>query len=255
MGFSVVSREWGRISGKPPLMTPPGLRTMHARLHLDSAKAQAELGIAFRPLQETLADTVAFDDAVARGVFYLDGHKPDDGELRTWKLDRIEQADVDGGEVVVYSPIFDAAGLATLMRGNVIAALMATFFGNPLTYVPIGVISLKTGPGGASLPWATDSARLAASQSRTLRPASSSSVGMRSIVCVSAAQRAGRAWPGAWTNSGRTGPCSGTGGSSWRPASNSGRTSPTALSGSSRSRISGVCGWASRTGGSGTWSA
>jgi dihydroflavonol-4-reductase len=60
MGFSVVSREWGRISGKPPLMTPPGLRTMHARLHLDSAKAQAELGIAFRPLQETLADTVAW---------------------------------------------------------------------------------------------------------------------------------------------------------------------------------------------------
>lgn len=35
--------------------------------------------------------------------------------------------------------------IARLMRGNVLAALMATFFGNPLTYVPIGVISLKTG--------------------------------------------------------------------------------------------------------------
>lgn len=35
--------------------------------------------------------------------------------------------------------------LAKLMRGNMIAALMATFFGNPLTYVPIGVVALKTG--------------------------------------------------------------------------------------------------------------
>lgn len=40
---------------------------------------------------------------------------------------------------------FIAAGLAKLMRGNVIASLMATFFGNPLTYVPIGVAALQTG--------------------------------------------------------------------------------------------------------------
>lgn len=40
---------------------------------------------------------------------------------------------------------FIAAGLAKAMRGNILAALMATFFGNPLTYLPIGVISLKTG--------------------------------------------------------------------------------------------------------------
>lgn len=40
---------------------------------------------------------------------------------------------------------FIAAGLAKLMRGNILAALMSTFFGNPLTYLPIGVISLKTG--------------------------------------------------------------------------------------------------------------
>ncbi|ASM73467.1 MULTISPECIES: DUF2062 domain-containing protein [Roseobacteraceae] len=31
------------------------------------------------------------------------------------------------------------------MRGNLLAALMATFFGNPLTYVPIGIASLQTG--------------------------------------------------------------------------------------------------------------
>jgi len=35
--------------------------------------------------------------------------------------------------------------VARIMGGNVLAALMATFFGNPLTYVPIGVVSLKTG--------------------------------------------------------------------------------------------------------------
>ncbi len=40
---------------------------------------------------------------------------------------------------------FIAAFIATTMRGNIIASLMATFFGNPLTYVPIGVVSLQTG--------------------------------------------------------------------------------------------------------------
>lgn len=35
--------------------------------------------------------------------------------------------------------------LARLTRGNVLSALLATFFGNPLTYVPIGIVSLNTG--------------------------------------------------------------------------------------------------------------
>lgn len=38
-----------------------------------------------------------------------------------------------------------AALLAKMVKGNVIAALLGTFFGNPLTYVPIGIICLKTG--------------------------------------------------------------------------------------------------------------
>ena len=38
-----------------------------------------------------------------------------------------------------------AAVLATIMRGNILASLMATFFGNPLTYVPIGLVALQTG--------------------------------------------------------------------------------------------------------------
>ncbi|MEY8830963.1 DUF2062 domain-containing protein [Sedimentitalea sp. XS_ASV28] len=35
--------------------------------------------------------------------------------------------------------------IARVVHGNILAALMATFFGNPLTYVPIGFVSLKTG--------------------------------------------------------------------------------------------------------------
>ncbi len=38
-----------------------------------------------------------------------------------------------------------AALLAMLMRGNILAAMLSTFFGNPLTYVPIGVAALQTG--------------------------------------------------------------------------------------------------------------
>ncbi len=54
------------------------------------------------------------------------------------------------GVFVSFSPLFGlhfllAAVLARLMKGNIIASLMATFFGNPLTYVPIGLVSLETG--------------------------------------------------------------------------------------------------------------
>ncbi|NRB34053.1 MAG: DUF2062 domain-containing protein [Rhodobacteraceae bacterium] len=35
--------------------------------------------------------------------------------------------------------------LARLVRGNGLASMMATFFGNPLTYVPIAAASLQTG--------------------------------------------------------------------------------------------------------------
>lgn len=38
-----------------------------------------------------------------------------------------------------------AALIARVFNGNLLAALLSTFFGNPLTYLPIGVVSLKTG--------------------------------------------------------------------------------------------------------------
>ncbi|MGC8203077.1 DUF2062 domain-containing protein [Aliiroseovarius sp. PTFE2010] len=54
------------------------------------------------------------------------------------------------GVFTVFTPFFGlhfvvAALLAKVMRGNIWAALAATFVGNPLTYVPIAVTSLKTG--------------------------------------------------------------------------------------------------------------
>lgn len=54
------------------------------------------------------------------------------------------------GAFVSFTPLYGlhfvlAALVARLLRGNVLAALLATFVGNPLTYVPIAMASLKTG--------------------------------------------------------------------------------------------------------------
>ena len=63
--------------------------------------------------------------------------------------DRISRG-IWAGVFTTFTPFYGlhfmcAALIATVMRGNIIAALMATFFGNPLTYVPIGIVALKTG--------------------------------------------------------------------------------------------------------------
>lgn len=57
---------------------------------------------------------------------------------------------VFAGAFIVFTPFYGlhfilAAILARLMRGNILAALLSTFIGNPLTYVPIALISLETG--------------------------------------------------------------------------------------------------------------
>lgn len=54
------------------------------------------------------------------------------------------------GIFVTFSPLFGlhfvlAAIVAWVLRGNIVAALLATFFGNPLTFLFIGAISLHTG--------------------------------------------------------------------------------------------------------------
>lgn len=54
------------------------------------------------------------------------------------------------GVFTTFTPLYGfhfliAVLIARLMRGNMLASLMGTFFGNPLTYVPIGIASLTTG--------------------------------------------------------------------------------------------------------------
>ena len=57
---------------------------------------------------------------------------------------------IAAGVFTTFTPFYGlhfviAALLARLMRGNIFASLLATFFGNPLTYVPIAAASLGTG--------------------------------------------------------------------------------------------------------------
>ena len=57
---------------------------------------------------------------------------------------------IAAGVFTTFTPFYGlhfviAALLARLMRGNIFASLLATFFGNPLTYVPIAAVSLGTG--------------------------------------------------------------------------------------------------------------
>lgn len=54
------------------------------------------------------------------------------------------------GVFVCFTPFFGlhffaAALLAMILRGNVVASLLATFFGNPITFPFIAVVSMKTG--------------------------------------------------------------------------------------------------------------
>ena len=54
------------------------------------------------------------------------------------------------GVFTSFSPFFGlhfivAALLAVLLRANLLASLLGTFFGNPLTYIPIGAAALGTG--------------------------------------------------------------------------------------------------------------
>ncbi|WP_375688361.1 DUF2062 domain-containing protein [Pseudooceanicola sp. LIPI14-2-Ac024] len=65
------------------------------------------------------------------------------------KPERIARG-VFAGVFAAFTPFYGfhfitAALIAKLIRGNILASLLATFVGNPLTYVPIVAISLETG--------------------------------------------------------------------------------------------------------------
>ncbi len=72
---------------------------------------------------------------------------------RIWRLPDPPQRIARGifaGVFVTFSPLFGlhfflAAFVAFIMRGNIVASLLATFFGNPLTFLFIGAASLQTG--------------------------------------------------------------------------------------------------------------
>ncbi len=62
------------------------------------------------------------------------------------------------GVFISFTPFFAmhfilAALIARLMRGNILASLMATFFGNPMTYIPIAISSLGTGHWMLGIPF------------------------------------------------------------------------------------------------------
>jgi uncharacterized protein (DUF2062 family) len=57
---------------------------------------------------------------------------------------------IAAGVFVSFTPLFGlhflaAAGLAWILRGNILAALLGTFFGNPLTFPVIATISVELG--------------------------------------------------------------------------------------------------------------
>lgn len=63
--------------------------------------------------------------------------------------DRIARG-IGAGVFAAFTPFYGlhfvvAALCARLINGNILAALSGTFFGNPMTYVPIGVICLQAG--------------------------------------------------------------------------------------------------------------
>ena len=73
---------------------------------------------------------------------------------RLWRLPGSTTSDCArasfAGVFVTFSPFFGlhfflAAFVAFILRGNIVASLLATFFGNPLTFVFIGAASLQTG--------------------------------------------------------------------------------------------------------------
>lgn len=60
MALAMAAETWSRITGTTSPMSLEAIRLMNARLHVTSAKAEKQLGAAFRPFTSTLADTVSW---------------------------------------------------------------------------------------------------------------------------------------------------------------------------------------------------
>lgn len=60
MALAAGAETWSRITRQPSALSLDGIRLMNARLAVTAAKARRELGVTFRPFEDTLADTVAW---------------------------------------------------------------------------------------------------------------------------------------------------------------------------------------------------
>jgi dihydroflavonol-4-reductase len=58
LGFAGISFLFGALTRRQVMVTPESVRVMHARLKVDSSRAERELGAHFRPFIETLSDEV-----------------------------------------------------------------------------------------------------------------------------------------------------------------------------------------------------
>ena len=60
LSIANLSEKWSGLTGSKNPMPPAGIRTLLEKAQLSSAKAEQELGATFRPLGETIKDTVAW---------------------------------------------------------------------------------------------------------------------------------------------------------------------------------------------------
>ena len=60
MTFALIQELIGRLTGREVLVTREGVRAMHGKHRVTSAKAERELGVRFRPLDRTFEDVVAW---------------------------------------------------------------------------------------------------------------------------------------------------------------------------------------------------
>jgi dihydroflavonol-4-reductase len=58
LAYAYGCLAWGMLTGGAPLVTPLAVRTMHARIALDSSKARRELGATFRDVGRTIRESV-----------------------------------------------------------------------------------------------------------------------------------------------------------------------------------------------------
>jgi len=57
---AVIAEAWGRVTGKEPMVTFDSLRMARKKMYFSAAKAERELGYRARPVNEALADAIAW---------------------------------------------------------------------------------------------------------------------------------------------------------------------------------------------------